>query len=121
MAMLVVASLDKATHQTQAVPLLDWMQVACTSPGHNVADQTHSLLDQGWEPVAPNAEVMPWMKAKLIMYWKASLLLTTAPQVGTMLAGPGGLTPPPLAGDDKEYMMLETVKIQAACSLMDGQ
>lgn len=63
-----MASLDESTHQTRAAPL--W--IGCGQ--HALTwDLTRRiglciLLDQGWEPAVPDAQVIRWMKAKLASY-----------------------------------------------------
>jgi hypothetical protein len=123
MARRLVASLDNATHRTQADPLLDWMRAACTRLGPNAVDRVRSVLDQGYEPTAPDARVIKWMKTKLAPYQLAGVPAAGgAPLVAPLAGGPvlaGGL--PTTISREKEYTTLETSKIQAACSLTDAQ
>jgi hypothetical protein len=119
---LLVASLDDPTHRAHASPLLDWMRAACTRLGPNAADRDRSLMDQGFEPTAPDARVIKWTKARLAPYQKQGPLPTAALPAATVMGAPvlpGGVGA--TTSREKEYTTLETSKIQAACSLTDAQ
>jgi hypothetical protein len=118
----LVASLTDAGHRARAAPLLDWIRAACTHLGPNGADQTKSLLDQKYEPTAPDARVVKWMKQKLAPYQQANVMPhISSPPMGT-IGGPMPLgARATIMAKEKEYTALETSKIQAACGLTDAQ
>jgi hypothetical protein len=66
--------------RNRAAPLLDLLQTTCVRLGPNPADHVHSVLDQGFEPTAPDAHVITCMQAKLAPYLKAGVS-TPAPGV----------------------------------------
>jgi hypothetical protein len=103
--------------------MLDWLRAACTRLGANAVDRTRSMLDQGYEPTAPDARVIKWMKTKLAPYQQAHLMPPPAPTFpGGPVGGPvlpGGVAA--TLSKEKSYTALETSKIQAACGLTDAQ
>jgi hypothetical protein len=122
MGRLLVASLTEVDHRARASPLLDWIRAACTRLGPNAVDRDRSVLNQGYEPTAPDARVIKWMKNKLAPYQQAGLvppapILQGGPVGGPVL--PGGVAA--AVSKEREYTALETSKIQAACSLTDAQ
>jgi hypothetical protein len=64
----LIATLGTVAHRTQAAPLLDWLRATWLRLGPNAADRQRSLLDQGFEPTAPDARVVKWMQKKLAAY-----------------------------------------------------
>jgi hypothetical protein len=97
--------IGNATHWTLAAPLLH------ARLGANAADQTQSLLNQGFEPATPDARVIRWMKTRLAPYQKGGPTPAAAPPMG-MTGGP--VLPGNLAATvsrEKESTTLETSKI----------
>jgi hypothetical protein len=119
----LMATLDDVAHRTRAAPLLDWLRATCLRLGPNADDRNRSVLDQGFEPTAPDARVVMWMQNKLLPYCKAALpTTTTLPAPGGTMGAPilpsGALTS---STGEREYSQLETSLIQAACGLTDAQ
>jgi hypothetical protein len=122
MGQALITTLDNVAHRTRAAPLLDWLWATCLRLGPNAVDRQRSLLDQGFNPTAPDARVVKWMQKKLTAY-----RLPTIPSVASVanaMATPGA---PTLAGGlptpagEKEYSQLQTDQIQAACDLTNAQ
>jgi hypothetical protein len=122
MGKALVATLDDVTQRTRASPMLDWLRATCVRLGHNADDRRQSLLDQGFEPTAPDAWVIMWMQNKLMPYRKAMPAAMVAPPAMGAMGAPvlpnGALTS---NANGKEYSQLETSLIQAVCGLTDAQ
>jgi hypothetical protein len=119
---LIATALENVPQRTRAGPLLDWLRATCVRSGANAANRLHSLMDQVFLPTTPDARVVTWIQARLLPYRKDR---PSHPVVGTPAAALG--TPSLPAGTlstqsgEKEYSLLETSKIQAACGLTDAQ
>jgi hypothetical protein len=121
MGQALIATLGDVTHRTRAAPLLDWLRATCVRLGPNAVDRKRSLLDQGFEPTAPDARVIKWMQKKVAPY-RVLIAPGPSPAPSAVNAGvpvlSGGL---PVPAGEKEYSLLETSRIQAACGLTDAQ
>jgi hypothetical protein len=118
----LIATLGTVAHRTRAAPLLDWLRATCLRLGPNAADRRRSLLDQGFEPTAPDARVVKWMQKKLAAYRLPTIANVASATNAVITPGAptlaGGL---PAPAGEKEYSQLETDRIQAACGLTDAQ
>jgi hypothetical protein len=119
MGRLLMATLTTVADRNRAAPLLDWLRATCVRLGPNAADRVRSLLDQGFEPTAPDARVVTWMQSKLAPYLKPDPQAASPAVIGVPQALPTGTISN--QSGEKEYTQLETMKIQAACGLTDAQ
>jgi hypothetical protein len=115
----LLATLGSVADRTRAAPMLDWLRAACVRLGPNVDDRRLSLLNQSFEPTAPDARVIRWMQGKVARYQKPFMTNTLPTGAGVHAILPLG-APVPRTGE-REYSQLETSKIQAACGLTDAQ
>jgi hypothetical protein len=106
--------------------LLDWLRAACVRLGPGAVYRVQSLVSQKFESTTPDARVVTCMQNKLAPYLLPHAALPPAAGTGpgaipTLTAG--SLTAVSLTGKggEKEYSILETSKIQAACGLTDAQ
>jgi hypothetical protein len=119
MGRTLLGTLTTVADRNRAAPLADWLRTTCVRLGPNAADRVRSVLDQGFEPTAPDARVITWMQGKVAPYLKAGRIVANP--------GPPGVPPPLPTGTiaapsgEREFTQLETMKIQAACGLTDAQ
>jgi hypothetical protein len=117
----LVSTMTEAEDRDRAASLLDWLRAACVRKGAGIARRGRSLLSLQFEPTTPNARVVTCMQQRLAPYLLPSAVapigMTGAPAAGPALAV-GTLSS---KMGEKEYSVLETGKIQAACGLTDAQ
>jgi hypothetical protein len=117
----LVATMGEVGDRNRATPMLDWLRAACVIMGPAVALRTRSLVSQIFEATTPDARVVTCMQKKLAPYLSPLVVAPTvtaiAPVVAPVLAA--GALPGRLG--EKEFTMLESSKIQAACGLTDLQ
>jgi hypothetical protein len=58
MGKALLATLETVAQQTQEMPLLNWLQATCIWLCPTAMDSIRSLLDEGFEPTAPDARVI---------------------------------------------------------------
>jgi hypothetical protein len=118
----LVVTMTEPNDRALASPFLDWLRGACVWLGTGNANRRLSLLNQNYEPTAPDARVIRWMSAKTARYTRATRSLPQPTDCGRPT---GGSTLPTHTSNaratEKEYSLLETSKIQAACGLTDAQ
>jgi hypothetical protein len=115
----LVATMTDVGDRTRAGPLLDWLRGSCVRLGTNATSRRLSRLNHNFEPTAPDARVVKWMQAKIAPY-----LQYAAPTAPPAQGGSGGAPVLPSGTNrtgEREYSLLETSKIQAACGLTDAQ
>jgi hypothetical protein len=121
MGRTLVATMTGVGNRTRAAPLLDWLQGSCVRLGTNAATRRLSLLNHNLEPTAPDARVVKWMQTKVAHYLKYAAP-TAPPAEGA--EGPGRVPILPIGTNrtgEREYSLLATSKIQAACGITDAQ
>jgi hypothetical protein len=117
----LVATLSAGGERDSADPLMDWLRATCVKLGPGNVRRIRSLVSQVFEAATPDARVVTCMQKKLAPYLSPPVVAPIAPAVV-----PGAaplLAAGTLAGKlgEKEYSILETSKIQAACGLTDLQ
>jgi hypothetical protein len=117
----LVATMTDVGDRNRAGPILDWFRAACVRLGPAPVFRVQSLVSQIFLSTTPDSRVVTCMQNKLAPYLRPSVVIPNV--AGT---GPGSvptLTAAALASKtgEKEYSVLETSKIQAACGLTDSQ
>jgi hypothetical protein len=117
----LVATMADVGDRTRAGPLLDWLRASCVRLGANAAYHVRSVVNQNFEPTTPDARVVTCMQRRLAPYLLPSVVepLGANPIMGTAAVLPAGV--PASRTGEREYSILESSKIQAACGLTDAQ
>jgi hypothetical protein len=117
----LVATLPDVVDRDRTGPFLDWLRAACVRLGAGQVQRVRSLVSQVFEATTPDARVVACMQQKLGPYLRPSAVVPNVP--GVVPAAAPVLATGTLASKlrEKEYSILETSKIQAACGLTDLQ
>jgi hypothetical protein len=117
----LVATMNDVVDRDRASSMLDWLRAACVYMGPGVAYRTRSLVSQVFEATTPDARVVTCMQKKLAPYLSPPIVV---PVVAAVVPGVvPALVAGTLAGKpgEREFTILESSKIQAACGLTDPQ
>jgi hypothetical protein len=74
MGRVLLGTLTTVADRNWAVPFIDWLRATCVRKGAAAATRNISVLNQGFEPTAPDARVITRMQGKLAPYLKAGAL-----------------------------------------------
>jgi hypothetical protein len=118
----LVARLTDGDNRTRAAPMLDWLRASCTILGATHKNRGHSILHVNLKATTPDARVVKFMRDRLACFQKPANPIFTNPTGGASTGGDPLLPAGTIASQtgEKEYSLLETAKIQAACGIEDA-